>query len=201
MPRPLLLPPDTTWGSDVARVFFASMVPHCFKNNWVQAALGIVHIAVIGRLHSRITSNGGMSGLLLLKGEQDTGKTTTMKFAEWLHGMNNNMVTSTSTMAAVNVRLAQMGGLAAVCWDDVTEAVWRDEMSAYVRSVAGGGDAVKMNTQNTYNPESYSNIAISVRRTRSPPFHVHSPACRALSSRLSTGAPPGSHTYGSPFLS
>jgi hypothetical protein len=52
MPRPLIIPKHNI--PHIANMFFSSLVPHCLKNNWVPAALGIVHIAVMGRHFHRI---------------------------------------------------------------------------------------------------------------------------------------------------
>jgi hypothetical protein len=83
-PRLLIIPKHNI--PHIANRFFSSLVPHCLKNNWVPAALGIVHIAVMGRLFHTITAKQGvMSGMLLLYGEYGTGKLATIRFAERLH--------------------------------------------------------------------------------------------------------------------
>lgn len=175
MPTPLIVPREHV--PHIANMFFSSIVPHCLKNNWVPAALGIVHIAVMGRLFHSITArDGAMSGMLLLYGKPDTGKSATMRFAECLHG-HSMMLGAKSTYAAVNVRMKQMGGLSAVCWDDFTADMWEKEMGAIARSTAGGADSVKINTHGTYNATNYSTLAISVRFTIVCPRHVHSPTC------------------------
>jgi phage/plasmid-associated DNA primase len=117
------------------------------------AALGIVHIAVMGRLFHTITAKHGvMSGMLLLYGEYGTGKSATIRFAERLHG-HEMMVSAASTFPAVSVRMKLMGGLTAVCWDDFVKEKWNTEMSQIARATAGGADSVKMNNHGTYNAE------------------------------------------------
>jgi hypothetical protein len=183
MPRPLLFAPEE-WDvvKMVGNMLFSSIVPHVFKNNWVPAALGIVHIAVVGRLHHYITCEANvMSGMLLLSGDKDTGKSMTMQCAHWLHGMTNAILGADSSLPGVKKRQAQIGGLAAVCWDDVTAETW-PMVTTFMRTMPGGAGSVRVNTHGTYNAENYTSVAISVRRTRSPPRHVHAPACAAPSS-------------------
>jgi hypothetical protein len=175
MPRPLIVPEDLS--DKVANMFFSSLVPHCFYHNWVPALVGIVHIAVVGKLYRKMTAtDGNMAGMLLLHGPPDGGKTGTFRFAEYLHG-HRMTISSDATKAGSDVRRGQLGGLAALCWDDFTGDMWTTIMDKMARSNAGGQDAVKMNNMKTYNKANFTSLAVSVHAAPARKSTCLSTAC------------------------
>eukprot|EP00962_Isochrysis_galbana_P021702 scaffold6413_cov121-Isochrysis_galbana.AAC.4 len=170
-PRPLLLPRSLI--PPIADMFFSSVIPHVFCNNWVQAAVAIVHIAVVGRLHHTITSKAAaMSGIAYLYGPVNTGKTYSMHLGEAVNGMSMMMGANT-TVAAANKRMAQLGGVSAMCWDDMLCATVKNDLPGLARSLCGGADTVRMNTHGTYSSTNFSTLSIAVSaacRARAPPL-------------------------------
>jgi hypothetical protein len=157
-PAVLLVPPDIR--RVAADILFGSVIPTVFCNNWVLAALAVVHIAVVGRLYQSLAFNGTMAGMAYLFGNKNTGKSQAMHLAECIHGMDLKIAAG-ATAAGIDCRRGQLGGLCALCLEDMLPEDVQAQLPRLARTLCGAADCVKMNTHGTYWAANYTMVAIA----------------------------------------